>query len=131
MYWALTKKLNTNIISILFMRQFSPNANTFSRQLIAGGIFQNNTFSFCMEKSILTDLDNLILPCDRLNFHSSLQYQQIVQVRLRVGKILYWGLLPTPVVPSWRIIILLLHNAPNGKDTYSLFSWNIFFIFPD
>ncbi|XP_025715311.1 piercer of microtubule wall 1 protein isoform X2 [Callorhinus ursinus] len=50
---------------------FYPNSNKFSRQLAAGGMFRNNTFNVCMEKSIVTGPDNYITSYDRFNFHPS------------------------------------------------------------
>ncbi|XP_016042872.1 piercer of microtubule wall 1 protein [Erinaceus europaeus] len=50
---------------------FYPNSNKFSRQLAAGGMFQNNTFNIYMEKSLVTGPDNFITSYDRLNFHPS------------------------------------------------------------
>ncbi|XP_045737990.1 piercer of microtubule wall 1 protein [Mirounga angustirostris] len=50
---------------------FYPNSNKFSRQLAATGMFQNNTFNVCMEKSIVTGPDNYITSYDRFNFHPS------------------------------------------------------------
>ncbi|KAB1280445.1 UPF0691 protein C9orf116-like protein [Camelus dromedarius] len=43
----------------------------FSKQLAAGGMFQNNTFNVYMEKSIVTGPDNYITSFDRFNFHPS------------------------------------------------------------
>ena len=53
-----------------FTISFSPNSNQFSRQLTGAGMLQNNTFISCLEKSILTDPDNYIIPIDWLNFQS-------------------------------------------------------------
>ncbi|XP_004324388.1 piercer of microtubule wall 1 protein isoform X2 [Tursiops truncatus] len=50
---------------------FYPNSYKFSRQVAAGGMFQNNTFNVSMEKSIVTGPDNYITFYDRLNFHPS------------------------------------------------------------
>ncbi|XP_036710503.1 UPF0691 protein C9orf116 homolog isoform X1 [Balaenoptera musculus] len=50
---------------------FYPNLYKFSRQVAAGGMFQNNTFNVYMEKSIVTGPDNYITFYDRLNFHPS------------------------------------------------------------
>ncbi|ELW48399.1 UPF0691 protein C9orf116 homolog [Tupaia chinensis] len=50
---------------------FYPNSNKFSRQLAACGMFQNNTFNICMEKSFVTGPDNFITTYDPLNFHPS------------------------------------------------------------
>ncbi|XP_068408985.1 piercer of microtubule wall 1 protein isoform X1 [Eschrichtius robustus] len=50
---------------------FYPNSYKFSRQVAAGGMFQNNTFNVYMEKSIVTGPDNYITFYDRLNFHPS------------------------------------------------------------
>ncbi|XP_036710505.1 UPF0691 protein C9orf116 homolog isoform X3 [Balaenoptera musculus] len=53
------------------MPVFYPNLYKFSRQVAAGGMFQNNTFNVYMEKSIVTGPDNYITFYDRLNFHPS------------------------------------------------------------
>ncbi|XP_010952757.1 piercer of microtubule wall 1 protein isoform X1 [Camelus dromedarius] len=50
---------------------FYPNSHRFSKQLAAGGMFQNNTFNVYMEKSIVTGPDNYITSFDRFNFHPS------------------------------------------------------------
>ncbi|KFO21531.1 UPF0691 protein C9orf116 homolog [Fukomys damarensis] len=50
---------------------FYPNSSKFSRQLWVSGMFQDNTFNVCTERSIVTGPDNYITPCDRLNFHPS------------------------------------------------------------
>uniref|UniRef100_A0A8C3W613 Piercer of microtubule wall 1 n=1 Tax=Catagonus wagneri TaxID=51154 RepID=A0A8C3W613_9CETA len=50
---------------------FYPNSHKFSRQLAAGGMFQNNTLNVSMEKSVVTGPDNYITSYDRLNFHPS------------------------------------------------------------
>ncbi|KAM9720704.1 piercer of microtubule wall 1 protein isoform 1-T2 [Dama dama] len=50
---------------------FYPNSYKFSRQVAAGGMFQNNTLNVYMEKSIVTGPDNYITSYDRLNFHPS------------------------------------------------------------
>lgn len=34
-------------------------------------MFQNNSFNVCLEKSIVTGVDNYITTYDRLNFHPS------------------------------------------------------------
>ncbi|OWK09987.1 hypothetical protein Celaphus_00004993 [Cervus elaphus hippelaphus] len=53
------------------MKVFYPNSYKFSRQVAAGGMFQNNTLNVYMEKSIVTGPDNYITSYDRLNFHPS------------------------------------------------------------
>ncbi|XP_020772571.2 piercer of microtubule wall 1 protein isoform X2 [Odocoileus virginianus] len=53
------------------MPVFYPNSYKFSRQVAAGGMFQNNTLNVYMEKSIVTGPDNYITSYDRLNFHPS------------------------------------------------------------
>ncbi|XP_072816632.1 piercer of microtubule wall 1 protein isoform X2 [Vicugna pacos] len=53
------------------MPVFYPNSHRFSKQLAAGGMFQNNTFNVYMEKSIVTGPDNYITSFDRFNFHPS------------------------------------------------------------
>ncbi|XP_024418198.1 piercer of microtubule wall 1 protein [Desmodus rotundus] len=50
---------------------FYAKSSTFSRQLAAAGMFQNNSFNVYMEKSIVTGVDNCITTYDRLNFHPS------------------------------------------------------------
>ncbi|XP_058549639.1 piercer of microtubule wall 1 protein [Neofelis nebulosa] len=50
---------------------FYPNLGKFSRQLAAGGMFRNNTFNVCVEKSVVTGPDNYITSYDRFNFHPS------------------------------------------------------------
>ncbi|XP_036757350.1 piercer of microtubule wall 1 protein [Manis pentadactyla] len=50
---------------------FYPNSSKFSRQLAAGGMFQNNTFNVHMEKSMVTGPDNYITRYDRHDFHPS------------------------------------------------------------
>ncbi|KAM7092434.1 piercer of microtubule wall 1 protein isoform 1-T1 [Molossus nigricans] len=52
-------------------KAFYAKSNTFSRQLAATGMFQNNSFNVFMEKSIVTGPDNHITSYDRLNFHRS------------------------------------------------------------
>lgn len=54
-----------------FQKAFYAKSNTFSRQLAATGMFQNNSFNVFMEKSIVTGTDNHITAYDRLNFHRS------------------------------------------------------------
>ncbi|XP_055256293.1 piercer of microtubule wall 1 protein isoform X8 [Moschus berezovskii] len=53
------------------MPVFYPNSYKFSRQVAAGGMFQNNTLNVYVEKSIVTGPDNYITSYDRLNFHPS------------------------------------------------------------
>lgn len=103
MYWTHTKKVSTNITSILFIIWFSPNSNKFSRQLTVGRIFQNNTFILCIEKSILTDPGNYIIPCDWLNFHSSYNTKKL--------SIYNWGELEK----SSPVAFSLLQQCPAGK----------------
>ncbi|KAM5259685.1 piercer of microtubule wall 1 protein [Hipposideros larvatus] len=50
---------------------FYAQSNKFSRQLAAGGMFQNNTLNMEVDKSIVTGADNHITSYDRLNFHPS------------------------------------------------------------
>ncbi|KAM5300570.1 piercer of microtubule wall 1 protein [Ctenodactylus gundi] len=50
---------------------FYPYSSKFSRQLLACGMFQNNTFNVCLEKGLVTGPDNYITHCDPLNFHPS------------------------------------------------------------
>ena len=54
-----------------FQKVFYPNSYKFSRQVAAGGMFQNNTLNVFVEKSIVTGPDNYITSYNRLNFHPS------------------------------------------------------------
>lgn len=50
---------------------FYPCSTKFSRHILAVGKFQDSSFNFCMEKSLVTGPSNYITHCDRLNFHPS------------------------------------------------------------
>lgn len=52
-------------------KAFYAYSNRFSRQLAAGGMFQNTSLNVHMEKSIVSGADNWITSFDRLNFHPS------------------------------------------------------------
>lgn len=68
--WLL-KSIPTHLFPFRFQKAFYAKSNAFSRQLAAAGMFQNNSFSVFMEKSVVTGADNHITSYDRLNFHRS------------------------------------------------------------
>ncbi|XP_040819336.1 UPF0691 protein C9orf116 homolog [Ochotona curzoniae] len=50
---------------------FCPHSSAFSKEFAVGGMFQSNALNVCLDKSLVTGVDNCITPCDRLNFHPS------------------------------------------------------------
>ena len=67
-------RLHTPLILVSpchFQKVFYPNSGKFSRQLAASGMFRNNAFNVCVEKSVVTGPDNYITSYDRFNFHPS------------------------------------------------------------
>lgn len=60
-----------NVFPFHLQKVFYANSDKFSRHLAAGGMLRRSTFNVCMERSIVTGVDNYITSYDRLNFHPS------------------------------------------------------------